>query len=129
MHFLGTETFYSGHAFSPLQISSIKRNVSLSCCQGSRSSPAVLRLQLTLWKLLKYAAFSSGNFSSLRGPLLEAFLKTNQHRLKIWNEIKESYYVAFYVRNLSIQLIYWEYIFLNAFKNNRVDKTKQINCS
>lgn len=41
---------------------------------------------LTLWKFLKYAAFSSGNFSSLLGPLLEAFLKTNQHRLKIWKQ-------------------------------------------
>lgn len=70
-------------------------------------------LWLTLWKFLKYAAFSSGNFSSLLGPLLEAFLKTNQHRLKIWKQIKESYYLSFLhefcsIRILSIQRIYWE---------------------
>ena len=97
LHFISTGTFYPGHAFWPLQISSIKRSVSTVVAKGPVIPQRFQTPWLTLWKFLKYAAFSSWNFSSLLGPLLDAFLKTNQHRLKIWKEIKESYYFSFYM--------------------------------
>lgn len=101
----------------PLQISFIKRNVSISCCQGSSYFPATPKTEtyfmevseircLFVWKFFQPSGSFTGSLFENQ-PASSKNLKGNKGIL-----LPIALHEFNSIRNFFIQLIHWEYFFL-----------------
>lgn len=117
--FIRTGIFYTGHAFLPLHILSIKRNLSTSCCQGSTYSLAIPNTVTYLMKVSEICCLFIWKFFQPSGSFTRSLLENqpaSSENLKANEGIRLSIFSHEFcnARNLSIQLIYWKEIFLNV---------------